>query len=173
MCNDPPDVVFYTTIVEPPAPVDGKARVDDGTVDTSALLCATTDTSFLCRARVMFSPSRHTLKISTHYGPSTKDPPVHKTFPKQSQTNQSFRSRRIVNLSSSSTAQQLQEIYEHQKTASARTTALPKVDGKVERFPHEVWQVREVQSLGRFLKLRDVWATTRESAPKKAVLSEK
>jgi hypothetical protein len=164
MCNDPPDVVFYTTIVDPPAPVDGKPRLEDGTVDTSALLSATTDHSYLCRARVMFSPLRHTLKISTHYGPSIHDPPVsqHKMFPKQRQTNQSFRSRRIINLSSSSTTQQLLELYAHQKTAMAQRTTGLKVDGKVERFPHEVWQVREVQSLGRFLKLREVWATTRE-----------
>jgi hypothetical protein len=153
MCNDPPDVVFYTNILEPPPRANGKPN--DTTGETSALLKATTDTAYLCRARILLSPSRGTLTLSTHYGPSTNDPPGPHTSPH----GQSFRSRRIVRLSSPTTPtdQQIQEIYNAQKSAiTRRVPASPKMDG---RSPHEVWQAREVQSLGRLLRVREVWAT--------------
>lgn len=153
MCNDPPDVVFYTNILEPPPRANGKPN--DTTGETSALLKATTDTAYLCRARILLSPSRASLTISTHYGRSTTDPPGPHTSPH----GQSFRSRRIVRLSSPTTptVQQIQKLYDEQKSAITRRAPAP--SKRDDRFPHEVCQAREVQSLGRFLKMRDVWAT--------------
>lgn len=157
MCNDPPDVMFYTDILAPPSRSKEQSSAHHAEGETSALLKATTDTAYLCRARILLSPSRATLAISTHYGPSTRDPP------KQCTTNaahgHSFRSRRIVHLSSpthSSTVQQIEELYNLQKSAifTRTTPAISKAGG----FPQEEWQVREVQSVGRFLKVRNVWA---------------
>lgn len=180
MCNDPPDVVFYTNIVEPPPSVrsESNANLKDTTGDTSALLSAATDTSYLCRARIMFSPSRGLLKVSTHYGPSIKDrqDPELETFKatsiKRGQANQSFRSRRIVDLSSSSShsmLHQLRGLYNQQKTTllqGAPESCIQLGNGCTRpppsRFPQEMWQLCEVQSLGRFLKLTDIWATAED-----------
>jgi hypothetical protein len=175
MCNDPPDIVFYTTIVEPPpvsAKPSTKGDLGEVTCDTSALLSATTDIFYLCRSRVIYSPSRGTLKLSTRYGPSssekldyygTKNSPTKNL---SSHSRQTFRTRRIINLStttSTSMPNQIRELYKQQKTALLSSQA-PDGYRDVKRtpldFPQEVWQVHEVQSLGRFLKVEDLWAKT-------------
>lgn len=176
-CNDPPDVVFYTSIVEPPplsTTRSSNGKLGETTCDTSALLSATTDAFHLCRTRIIYSPSRGTLKLSTRYGPSSSETmdgygnrnPSAKNLP-HSQSRQSFRTRRIVNLfvgSPTSMTDQIRDLYKRQKSALVpNQLSHLQVERKPPRleFPQEVWQLREVQSLGRFLKLENKWTTAR------------
>lgn len=175
MCNDPPDIVFYTTIVEPP-PVSmrpsTKGDLGEDTCDTSALLSAATNIFYLCRSRVIYSPSRGTLKLSTRYGPSSSENldeygtrnSTTKNLPNRSR--QTFRTKRIINLTATaptSMPYQIRELYKQQKSALLSSQA-PDIHRDIKRatldVPQEVWQVHEVQSLGRFLKIEDLWATT-------------
>ncbi|GHJ86469.1 hypothetical protein NliqN6_2871 [Naganishia liquefaciens] len=174
MCNDPPDIVFYTNIVESPPVMTKRSKngVDgENTCDTSALLSATTDTFHLCRSRLLCSPSQGILKLSTRYGPSFRE--RHDRYDNTSliasdlafnRSRQSFRSRRIIDLSTTASIPmiaQVRELYARQKAALLSTSKPDSFTGKKDyhsAFPQEVWQAREVQTLGRFLKLEDAWS---------------
>lgn len=174
MCNEPPDIVFYTDIVEPPpVPITRRADgdVSENTCDTSALLSATTDVFHLCRSRILYSASRGIFKLSTRYGPPSSSEKrdqdgnrilTAKTLPSDV-FRQTFRSRRIIDLSataSNSMVEQIRELYDRQKAALLATKALG-LDSEKKYYqlalPQDVWQAREVQTLGRFLRSEDAW----------------
>ncbi|KAJ9101779.1 hypothetical protein QFC21_003118 [Naganishia friedmannii] len=175
MCDDPPDIVFYTNIVRLPALHHyrgGKAPDYDPTGDTSALLTASTDMSRICRSRILFSPTRRILKLSTRCGLSNRrrsgeyksDPANGFASSRHTAATDSFRSRRIIHLPPSSSSsesgttidQHLERLYEEQKSlvlqAPSSSRKLPSPDG------NQVWQMYELQSLGRFLKLKSTWS---------------
>lgn len=173
MCNDPPDIVFYTDIVEPPpVPITRRADgdVSESICDTSALLSATTDIFHLCRSRILYSPSRGILKLSTRYGPSSSEirdeygtrSLMAKTLP-PNPSDQTFRSKRIINLpatASTSMVNQIRELYGRKKAALLATHAPGSEEERKYHqlaFPQDLWHAREVQTLGRFLKLEDAW----------------
>lgn len=179
MCNDPsPDIVFYTNIVRPPTlHKDGREKISpdyDLTCDTSALLTASTDMSGICRSRIMFSPTRGILKLSTRCGLSSHRSHSHRSHgygklatdsltPRDSET-QSFRSRRIVHLPASTgtdsgtdiMVEHLERLYQEQKSLILRQPLVRKPpDG------NQVWQMYELQSLARFLGLKGTWSGER------------
>ncbi|KAJ9113910.1 hypothetical protein QFC19_000104 [Naganishia cerealis] len=167
MCNDPPDIVFYTHIIRAPtANGRGKQANYDLSCDTSALISATTDLSRICRSRILFSPTRGIFKVSIRCGshvPSNNrleergKKPFHRSASRRSQTDGSFRSRRILQLPPSTTvsgasdaSELIERLYREQKSLVLRAnTDKPHRD--------EAWQMYELQSLGRFLKVKDTW----------------